>query len=187
MELVAGYGFGGFFGGVGRGGAVAITIRMAVAVGAACGRGDADRFAGVGEIRWRGFCDVGDRADLNYGRLGLLENEFFVDGADFGLFLESLLAARAIFFRGSLRNVVFEVADTGGVIGVNFQRVFEALEIDALALGVDFVFAVVLVPLGHGRVLVHVFDDLAPAYARVVGAEGDFALLRGERDEAHFG
>ena len=158
---------------------------MAVAV--AIGRGDCYRLACVGEIGWRGFGDVGDRADLNDRRLGLLENEFFVDGADFGLFLEGLLAARAIFFRGGLRNVVFEVADASGVIGVNLQRVFEALEIDALALGVDFVFAVVLVPLGDRRVLVHVLDDLAPAYARVVSAEGDFALLRGVRNDAHFG
>src|SRR5271167_2300392 len=187
MELVAGDGFGGFFGGgvsaVALGVAVAITIRMAIAAG----RGDCYRLACIGEIRRRGFGDVRDRADLNDGRLGLFENELFVDGANLGLFLEGLLAARAIFFRGGLRDVVLEVANAGGVIGVDLQGVFKALEIDALALGVDFVFAVVLVPLGNGRVLVHVLDDLAPAYARVVSAEGDFALLRGVGNDAHFG
>src|SRR5271169_3870903 len=165
---------------------------MTVAVGglaaiAACCWGDGYWLASVGEICRGRFRNVRDGADLNYRQLGLLENEFFVDGADFGLFLEGLLAACAIFFRGGLRNVVFEVADTSGVIGVDVQRVFKALKIDALALGVDFVFAVVLVPLGDRRVLVHVLDDLAPAYARVVGAEGNFALLRGVRDDAHFG
>ena len=92
---------------------------MAVAI--SVGRGDCYWLACVGEIRWRGFGDVGDRANLNYRRLGLLENEFFIDGADFGLFLEGLFAARAIFFRGRLRNVVLEVADASGVIGVNVQ------------------------------------------------------------------
>src|SRR5580700_3110214 len=156
--------------------------------GAVTGGGcDGYRLAGVSEICWGGFGDVGDRADLNDGRLGLFEHQLFIDGADFGLFLESLFAAGAIFFRGGLRDVVFEVADAGGVIGVNLQGVFKALQIDALALRVDFVFAVVLVPLGNRRVLVHVFDDLAPAYTGVVSAEGDFALLRGVGDDAHFG
>src|SRR5260221_13187984 len=45
---------------------------------------------------------------------------------------------------------------------------------------------VVLVPLGHRRVLVHVFDDLPPAHAGVVSAEADLSLLRGVRDDAHF-
>src|SRR5271168_2593410 len=175
--LVAGYGFGGFFGGAWGAVAVAIAVSGSDCYWLAC----------VGEIGWGGFGDVRDRADLNHRGLGLLEDELFIDGAHFGLFLEGLLAARAIFFGGRQRNVVFEVADASGVIGINIQRVFEALKIDALALGVDFVFAVVLVPLGNRRVLVHVFDDLAPAYARVVGAEGNFALLRGVGDDAHFG
>ncbi len=102
IELVAGYGFGGFFGGAGRGGAVSVGMAVAIAIrmAVARGRSDCDRLAGIGEIRWGGFGDVGDRADLNDGRLGLLENEFFVDGADFGLFFEGLLAACAIFFGG---------------------------------------------------------------------------------------
>src|SRR5205807_2003899 len=98
-----------------------------------------------------------------------------------------LLAADAVFFGRGLRNVVLEVANAGSVFGVDHQGVFKAFEVNGFALGIDFVFAVGLVPFGDGRVLVHVFDDLAPAYARVVGAEGDFALLRGVRNDAHFG
>jgi len=70
---------------------------------------------------------------------------------------------------------MLEVTNTRGVIGVNDQRVFEALQINGLALRVDFVFAVILVPLGDGRVLVHVFNDLPPAYTGIVRAEADFA------------
>src|SRR5207245_10089437 len=125
--------------------------------------------------------------ELDGGRVRFLEYEFLVDGADFGLFLVGLFAARAIFFGGGERHVVLEVTNASGIVGVNDERVFEALEIDGFALGVDFVFAVILVPLGNGRVLVHVFDDLAPAHARVVGAEADFTLLGGVGDNAHFG
>src|SRR5437763_495029 len=78
------------------------------------------------------------------------------------------------------------MANASGVIGVNHQRVFKALEIDRFAFGVDFVFAVILVPLGDGRILVHIFDDLPPAHAGVVGAEADFTLLGGVRNDAHF-
>src|SRR5260370_37158595 len=58
---------------------------------------------------------------------------------------------------------------------------------DLLTLGVDLMLSVRLVPLGDGRILVHVLNDFAPAYARVVRAEGNFALLRGVRDDAHLG
>src|SRR5271154_4568889 len=101
---------------------------MAIAVS----RGDCYGLACVGEIGWRSLGDVRNRADLNDCRLGLFENQLFVNSANFGLFLEGLLAARTIFFRSRQRNVVFEVADASGVIGVNVQRVFEALKIDAL-------------------------------------------------------
>src|SRR5216684_5559859 len=124
--LVAGDGFGGFFflGGV----AVASTVGVAVAIGmaipvtVAAGRGDGYGLAGVGEVGWDGFGDVLDRADLDYRGLGLLEDQLFVDGADFGLFLVGLLAASAIFFRGGQWNVVLEVADTRRVFGVNLER-----------------------------------------------------------------
>ena len=107
--LVAGDGFGGGF--LGLGGRVAI------------GWGDADWLVGVGEVCRNGLGDVGNRADLHDGRLGLLQHEFFVNRANLGRFLEGLLAANAVFFGRGQRNVVLEVANARGVIGVNAQRV----------------------------------------------------------------
>src|SRR3974390_311699 len=75
----------------------------------------------------------------------------------------------------------------GSIFGVNNQRVFESLEVDVLALGVNLVLAVVLIPLGDGGILVHIFDDLAPSNSGVVSAEADFALLRAVGDDAHLG
>src|SRR5262249_19914464 len=115
--LVAGDGFGGLFalGGVAVGGAVAFGGRgraearpymgFGYAIAVAIGWGDVDRLVAVGEVGWDGFGDVGQRADLDYGWLGLLEDEFFVDGADFGLFLVGLFAASALFLGSGQRNV----------------------------------------------------------------------------------
>ena len=47
-------------------------------------------------------------------------------------------------------------------------------------------FPVSAVPLRHGRILVHVFDNLAPANAGVVSAERNLPLLRSIGDDAHF-
>jgi len=174
VGLVAGYRFGRFFSGVGRGRTaipVAVAVRMAVTISVARSWGDVDRLAGIGKVGWDGFGYVRDRADLDHRRLGLLQDEFFVDGADLGLLFERLFAARAIFFRRSQWDVVLEVAHAGGIIRVNPERVLETLEIDLLAFGVNLVLPVVLVPLRHGRVLVHVLDDLAPAHPGVVRAE----------------
>ena len=84
---------------------------MAVAI--TVGWSNADGLVGVGEIRRDGLGDVADRADLNDGLLGLLENQFFVDGAHFGLLFKRLLAADTVFFTRRERNVVLEVANTG--------------------------------------------------------------------------
>src|SRR5262249_35102750 len=54
-------------------------------------------------------------------------------------------------------------------------------------VGEDLMAAMLLVPFGDGRVLVHVLDDVAPADAGVVGAETDLALLGAVRDDAHLG
>src|SRR5258708_7127104 len=172
MVLVAGYGFGF----LGLGGFVRVAI----------GRGDADGFPGVGEVCRNGFGDVGNRADLHDRRLGLLQNQFFVDGANTGLLLKSHLAADAVLFGSGQRNVVLQVPNARSVIGIDNERVFIGSEIDVLALGVNLVLPVILVPLGDGRVLVHVFDDVAPAHAGVVRAEADFALLRAVGNDAHF-
>src|ERR1700679_2668732 len=44
-----------------------------------------------------------------------------------------------------------------------------------------------LVPLGEGGGHVHLLDDVAPAYAGVVGAEADLTLLCGVGDDALLG
>src|SRR6266481_423363 len=104
---VAGYGFGGGFLGLGSGVAIASSW------------GDADWLVGVGEVCRNGLGDVGDCADLHHCRLGLLQNEFFVDGANPGLLLESHLAANAVLFGSGQRDVVLQVANARGVIGVD--------------------------------------------------------------------
>src|SRR5713101_5007254 len=96
-NLVAGYRFGGFFF---FGGSVAIAVAVAVAVGmaittgmaVAAGWGDAYRLACVGEVGWNRLGDVAYRANLHYRGLGLLQHQFFVDGADLGLLFVRLFA-----------------------------------------------------------------------------------------------
>src|SRR5215813_11948765 len=60
--------------------------------------GDVHGLIRVGEVGRNGFSDIRNAADLDDGRLRLLEHEFFVDGADFGGFFPCLLAANAVFF-----------------------------------------------------------------------------------------
>src|SRR5208337_1291408 len=162
----------GGFGGFGRWGAVAIRMAVAVrvTVAIAVGRSDADRLVGVGEVCRNGLRDVGNRADLHDRLLGLLQNQLLVDSANPGLLFESRLAANAIFLGSRQGNVVLQVTNARRVIGVNDQRVLVRVQVDTLALGIDFVLAVVIVPLRDGRVLVHVFNDVAPADAGVVRA-----------------
>src|SRR4051794_31632827 len=57
----------------------------------------------------------------------------------------------------------------------------------ALAAGEDLVAAVLFVPFGERRRHVHLLDDVAPAHAGIVGAEGDFAFLRRVRNDALLG
>ena len=45
--------------------------------------------------------------------------------------------------------------------------------------------AVLFVPFGEVGRLVHVLDDLPPAHASVVGAEGNLAFLSAVRNHAH--
>src|SRR5687768_2494691 len=47
--------------------------------------------------------------------------------------------------------------------------------------------AILAIPFGYARGLVHVFDDLSPADTRVVGTERDFSQLGCIRDDAHLG
>src|SRR5437899_7859918 len=176
---------------------MAVAIGVAVAVtgtgrakarpytGASLGWSDGHRFARIGKVGRHRLGDVLHRADLYNRLLGLLQHEFFINGADLGLLFIGFLAAGAVFLGRGQRNVVLQVAHARSVFRVNFQRVLVGCEIHLLALGVNLVFAVGLVPLGDRRILVHVFDDLAPADAGVVRAEGNFALLRGVGNDAH--
>ena len=70
---------------------------------------------------------------------------------------------------------------------VKQEGVLRVAHADLLSTGKDLVPAVLLVPLGEGGGHVHLLDDVAPAHAGVVGAEGDFAFLRGVRDDALLG
>ena len=54
-----------------------------------------------------------------------------------------------------------------------------------LVAGEDLVAAVLLVPLGERGRHVHLLEDVPPADAGVVGAEGDLTLLRAVGDDAH--
>src|SRR5208337_4360890 len=67
------------------------------------------------------------------------------------------------------------------------KRVFQGRQLHALAAGEDLMPPVLLVPLGEGGGHVHLFDDIAPAHARVVGAEGNLAFLGGVGNDALLG
>src|SRR5690349_23984282 len=99
--LVAGDGFGGLLGGLG----------CSIAIGWS----DGHWLPTVGKTRRDGLGDILHGADLHDGLLGLLQHQFFVDGANLSLFFVSLLAARAVFFGGGQGNVVFEMAHASGV------------------------------------------------------------------------
>src|SRR6185436_5281879 len=58
---------------------------------------------------------------------------------------------------------------------------------DLMTAGVDRVASVFFIPLAEVRGLVHVLDNLPPANARVVGAEGNFAFLSAVGNYAHLG
>src|SRR5271169_5326616 len=112
MELVAGDGFCGLFGGLGSRGSAAVRVAVAIR------RRDRDRLACVGEVRRDSLGDIAYGPNLHYGLLGLLQNQLFVNGADLSLFFKSFLAAEAVFFGGGHRNVVLDVTNTGGIFGV---------------------------------------------------------------------
>ncbi len=63
------------------------------------------------------------------------------------------------------------------MLHVESQIVAHLAHADLLATGEDLMAAVLLIPLGEGGGHVHLLDDVAPAHAGVVGAEGDFAFL----------
>ena len=62
-------------------------------------------------------------------------------------------------------------ADASDVPRIQDEGVVEVVQRNAVAGGVDSMLAVLLVPLGNRRGLVHVLDDLPPADSSVVGTE----------------
>ena len=123
-------------------------------------------------------------ANLHQVGLGLLQDHFLVHLAG----LRGLLgfprgfAAGLFFFRRGQGHVVLRLRTRAASSAFTCQRVLGGIKLHALARGVDGVLAVGLVPLRHAGVLVHVLDDVPPADAGVVGAEGDFAQLRRVRE-----
>src|SRR5579883_609121 len=73
------------------------------------------------------------------------------------------------------------------VLLIEYEVVTHIAHADLLAASKDLMTAVLLIPLGEGSSHVHLLNDVAPADARVVGAEADFTLLRGIRDDALLG
>src|SRR5574342_406194 len=60
----------------------------------------------------------------------------------------------------------------------------DAVKLDAVAAREDLVPPLLFVPLRERRRHVHLLDDVAPADAGIVSAEGNLALLRSVRDDA---
>jgi len=111
---------------------------------------------GVGEVWPECLLDVGERADLHHRRLRLFQHQFFVDGANFGLFFERLCGARRSLPQ---RNVMLEVTNTRASLASMTSECSKLWQINGLASR-RFLFCRDSVPLGDGRVLVHVFNDL---------------------------
>src|SRR5437016_8423427 len=70
---------------------------------------------------------------------------------------------------------------------IQAQLVAGFRESDSLATSKNLMAAMLLVPFGEGGGHVHFFDDVPPAYARIVGAEADLAFLSGIGDNALLG
>src|ERR1039458_8621340 len=143
-------------------------------------------FGGLGRGR--------NRADLHQVRTGLLfEHLLAVEFHHALVFLrlfELGVAGAGLLFTGILGDAqaVEIVLDFVGDNGfAQDQGVFLAFQLDGLAAGKNLVLAVLLIPFREGRGHVHLLDDVAPADAGIVGAEGDLAFLGGVGDDALFG
>src|SRR5271165_5321171 len=140
--------------------------------------------------------DTSDAAERNEGALFdwlLAENVFVVErehASILGLLLELCVAGLELL----LARVLGDAEIVERVIGFGVDMFFDQCErvigrrqADLLVAGEDFVTSVLLVPLGESGGHVHLLDDVAPAHAGVVGAEADFAFLRGVGDDALLG
>src|SRR5215475_13232705 len=59
-------------------------------------------------------------------------------------------------------------------------------QLHILAPRKDLMTSVVLIPLRHGGVLVHILDDIAPTDTGVVSAKRNLTFLGTVRNDAHF-
>src|SRR5205085_12013979 len=75
---------------------------------------------------------------------------------------------------------------SGCVCGIYVQGKLSLFKTDAVAAGENLVATFFFIPLGQGSGHMHLLDDIAPADTSVVCAEGNFTLLRGVRNDAHF-
>src|SRR3989442_4677307 len=100
---------------------------------------------------------------------------------------QRLLARGQLLFAGVLRDaelVEIRLLALSDGLGVEDERVVLAREVDFLAAREDLVAAVLLVPLRERRRHVHLLDDVPPADAGVIRAEGDLPFLRRIRNDA---
>ena len=144
----------------------------------------------------RGGLDSAERFERHesaFDRL-LFQHDFAIElrhARVFGGLLRHLGVALAqLLFAGGLGDslVVEIVLETViHVVQIEDERVVLRRQVHILAAGDDLVPALFRVPLGERRGHVHLFDDVPPAHARVVGAEADFAFLRGVGDDALLG
>src|SRR5271166_2505197 len=140
--------------------------------------------------------DTSDAAERNEGALFdwlLAENVFVVErehAGVLGLLLELRVAGLELLLARVLGDA--EIVERGIGFRVDVflnqsERVIGRRQRDLLVAGEDLVTSVLLVPLGESRGHVHLLDDVAPAHAGVVGAEADFAFLRGVGNDALLG
>src|SRR5947209_4048017 len=108
----------------------------------------------------------------------------------------------SIFFRASLRacfNLLFACALWNAefvkvclraslyCLLIQSERMICRGQRHAFAASENLVATVLFVPLRERRRHVHLLNNLPPAYACVVSAERNLSLLRGIRNDAHFG
>src|SRR5262249_10902328 len=126
-------------------------------------------------------------------RLGLFQDVLAIEGLHARIFrglFEFFVAGAEFFVAGSLGDaeVVQGMVALGmNVLFVQAQLVGAFRQTHSLTAGKDLMAAMLVIPLGECGRHVHLFDDVAPAHAGVVGAEADLAFLRGVRNNALLG
>src|SRR5271166_5724449 len=91
----------------------------------------------------------------------------------------------SIFCDAQLIEVMLRFA--GDDLIFQYQMMFRAAELHALAAGENLMPAMLLVPLGQRGRHVHFLDDVPPTHPGVVSAKRNLSLLRGIRNDALLG